>query len=529
VKHEFKNSTVNYFTREFLPQVEFKLPDDVDDTVLLATSALKHASFQVENTVLSLLPLEATEGGPYSTWYVQILADTKKWTDIDPYVNANILHFFASIGINAHNTRTFVLTSIKEKATSPYYPYFLYLLYVASKYTYKSNDSEMKEAIMSAISNYNFNKLSTTEKLFFCLVKQYCGLNLEDKEYDYIQSLIISDSEIPETTICFDFALRSKQTVTKSSNYTKALLLEFAFFNYGTQDSNQKRQKRFTKFTQRLDQYRKYLPLQSKDFEENSFDTFSFSIEILGEILKIQKTKVKGSTVIDLSLCLYLAWVAFTKIDHAVDTNTAQDKSGATIWIESLFIVLEKLNFSEATTVINNAFERANHHYSAKESIKIYDLSTKSLESYTSLDYIEQRMAPFTDTIIALAGALNSISPKQTKSYSLLITNLFKLNQLNDDSHDWKEDLASQTPTFITTQLPKESTIEEQELYFWEVLSSKIHTVSTSIYNETNLLIDSLESNKGYFRAKLKKYYSPFVKMQREQRKVKRILAFYSK
>src|SRR5690606_25105474 len=148
---ESDHGSVNYFTKEFIPVSEFKLPDDLDDTALVLSALFKHNVPIHENAILKIIPLESKPGGPYITWYVdKSKLDKDDWrVDIDPVVNAHLMYLMALLKIDLENTRTFLRKSLKEKKiSSPYYPSGFFFYFYLSKYISVKNDRVLKREIL---------------------------------------------------------------------------------------------------------------------------------------------------------------------------------------------------------------------------------------------------------------------------------------------------------------------------------------------------------------------------------------------
>ncbi len=90
----------NYWVRGSDDSEKLPCPDDLDDTFAALEALRIHAPERIDGAALAsvvkiLTTAEEKPGGPYNTWLVDDMADTR-WHDIDPVVNANILAFLSS-------------------------------------------------------------------------------------------------------------------------------------------------------------------------------------------------------------------------------------------------------------------------------------------------------------------------------------------------------------------------------------------------------------------------------------------------
>jgi hypothetical protein len=131
-------SSFNYWDRSSREFTEKPYPDDLDDTfcALGALAALRPSAITGEvlaGAVTLLAAAEVEPGGPYRTWLVAPDAPPV-WQDVDLAVNCNIFWFLAGQKVNLPALTTFIEDHIRRSSFySPYYPSGFPILYYLSR------------------------------------------------------------------------------------------------------------------------------------------------------------------------------------------------------------------------------------------------------------------------------------------------------------------------------------------------------------------------------------------------------------
>lgn len=117
----------NYWAHDSPDRKTQNYPDDLDDTFCALAGLYRHDPSIVDEGVLAdavklLLAVETAVGGPYRTWLVP--ADSASvWLDVDPAVNANVAYFLSLIGSRVPGLDRLMGDTIASgKFLSPYYP-----------------------------------------------------------------------------------------------------------------------------------------------------------------------------------------------------------------------------------------------------------------------------------------------------------------------------------------------------------------------------------------------------------------------
>lgn len=130
----------NYWAEEAPDHKTQPYPDDLDDTFCALVGLYLHDPSIIDEAVMAravklLLATEASVGGPYRTWLVP--ADSQPaWLDVDPAVNANIAYFLSLIGSRLPNLDKLMGKAIlSDGFSSPYYPSaYAFIYYFARAY-----------------------------------------------------------------------------------------------------------------------------------------------------------------------------------------------------------------------------------------------------------------------------------------------------------------------------------------------------------------------------------------------------------
>lgn len=128
-----QNASVNYWHSKSKEFTTRPAPNDLDSTCcalagLMRTNRALVGGDQVARTVTLLTLVEAEVGGPYRTWAVRE-READVWKDVDYAVNANIAGFLALNDVRLPQLDAYLATGILEgRYASAYYP-FPYQIY----------------------------------------------------------------------------------------------------------------------------------------------------------------------------------------------------------------------------------------------------------------------------------------------------------------------------------------------------------------------------------------------------------------
>lgn len=134
----------NYWLRGGSEAARMPYPDDLDDTFVSLSALQLSDSSLITGDVLAaatqiLMVTETQEGGPYRTWLVPSSAEPI-WQDVDLVVNANIAYFLKLQQITLSPLEDYFEHALETGAVhSPYYPNTLAILFFLSRVVGKKN------------------------------------------------------------------------------------------------------------------------------------------------------------------------------------------------------------------------------------------------------------------------------------------------------------------------------------------------------------------------------------------------------
>jgi hypothetical protein len=463
----------NYLPRGASPS---PYPDDLDDTfcALAALTRANPSRFTGEawGHIASLLTAtEVSPGGPYKTWLMPVDA-TPGWQDVDIAVNCNIQYF-----LNLHDIRLASLQHFLDRKwnmdeiTSPYYPEKIVLLYFLARASLPSRHKALAELVCGQRTG---NPLQAALKI---LALNYLGSeNNTDEETEYVRDCL-GGGICPANDFCLDHGDASLTYMAGSSALTASLCLEALNRNtagtlgtgHGVNMSlRASRNRQIVKnlHLQRCVQLEE--PLRSTVKEE--LETF-WNKDADGAIsllpLTFHQSLLSSTDSLSQTYALCVAttcgWIAYTIFDDFMDDQ------GKTLALPvASFCHRELTRIFESTMGGNPSFVRRFHitldAMDAANSFELtycrYDLSAGNtveeiiLPVYPSRRFLARRSAghalgPL--AVLSLHGF--AADGPEVAATTAFFENYLAARQLNDDAHDWEEDLAAGRLSYVVTQL----------------------------------------------------------------------------
>ena len=171
IKQINENYTVNYYEKDSDLYNRFKFPDDLDCTfcahLAISQANANYMSGDIMAGLAKILTLyEIQEGGPYKTWVVPEDAD-KPWKDVDLVVNANIQYFLSKQEVILPNLQEYLEQAVINKdISSPYYCSDFASLYFAARAYFKENKNELADLIDDKINRIGITSMNVLDKAF---------------------------------------------------------------------------------------------------------------------------------------------------------------------------------------------------------------------------------------------------------------------------------------------------------------------------------------------------------------------------
>jgi hypothetical protein len=227
------HGSVNYWPRTSEEARTTPYPDDLDDTFCAAMALQGAGSDFVDGEMLAklvmlLTAVERQEGGPYRTWLVPPDAP-EAWKDVDVAVNANIGAFLSRQGVELDPLNRFLSDVIRsETLRSPYYPSELPVIFFLSGW-FPENDARIR--LREILERFVESRIESVNPLELSLMG-LALLNLA-KERTYIEQIAARISALSIEHIwkpfafCIDPSRDGKTHYAGSTPLTAAFVLAF--------------------------------------------------------------------------------------------------------------------------------------------------------------------------------------------------------------------------------------------------------------------------------------------------------------
>lgn len=475
----------NYWSRLSPEYTSHPYPDDMDDTAC-AISALTLYNKKLitgealSNIVQLLIRQEHIPGGPYRTWIVPSSADDI-WKDIDIVVNCNIAYMLSLHGVYLESLERYIDINITKKTlTSPYYPDTISIIYFILRW-YKGTESFILKIAQV------LNEIEGTEQAHTSpLSTAYLLLSHIQLESDHVKLLAYVDKLLHEfNTIgwsahayCIDPSKENTTYYAGSSAFTAALC-SYALQSF-IEHENQALAKK--NGTMQLDTYARLhkeitnkaihiSPLtkqhssiirnvcQSVPLYEVTLLPYYF-FEALHPSLqqKISLQKIKNVCVANL-----LGWTAHSLLDDIRDERKNTDLQDvastcmthvSTIYQDLLSSIKKEHIFHTFIKDMNRAndVESLDHRVVCQGSVLHID---SNILNQSSSDYrlfeksSGHALGPL--TILLLSGQTD-----MSESYCMvkeMLTHYIIAKQLNDDAHDWLDDMKKGIKTDVVIEV----------------------------------------------------------------------------
>lgn len=455
----------NYWARDSEEAATLPYPDDLDDTFCALSALYAHNPHLINASALAkIIPLltftEEKEGGPYRSWLVP--ADSKSaWTDIDLAVNSNVAYFLSLQEIDLPEIVALVEKAIDTKNySSPYYPSAYPIIYCISRF-YRGEKTEKLRAFLFEKQGKNGafeNPLNTALS-----VSAFLRLGGDSKKLTksirYIQQHQKNGSWQAHA-FCLDPAISRQTYYAGSPALTTAFCLE-ALALYEKARAQKNAREASDKKTEAL---RKEIIRRAK----KKFSSFSTNLQkeslsrlektLLGDkdgsivllpyffttSLKESGVKISEEMVVSLGLANLYGWIAYTIYDDFLD-DEGEPKllSLANACLRELTgvflgIAQKDAGFEEIFTKIMDKLDSAN----AWEISNCRTKNTRIIPEYGNLIHLAERSLGHALGPLAILCSLGHRSDSsEMKHAKQFFENYLIARQLNDDAHDWEEDV----------------------------------------------------------------------------------------
>ncbi len=460
-----ENYSFNYWNRNSNNYKKMPYPDDLDDTAL-ALSALfianpKNISGKMLAKIVSLLTLvESRVGGPYKTWLVSKDAP-KQWQDVDIAVNANIAYFLHLQDISLPKLDTFLDKKIKNNMLlSLYYPNEYPVIYFISRfYNGRYKNTLIKKLLSLQKNSYWENPLYTSLAISSLINLEYSGSQL----LPAIEYLVkqIKSSSWEAFPFYVDPAIDNIKYFAQSKTLTTALCVEalqkFNIIQYKTKKNvSLKREDKIHKkilFTiekklKNIDKniFASYLEIKKRIFFDSQKQVSLLPYYFYASLKKKYKQNISQKILIYLGQANTYGWVAYTIYDDFLD-NDANPKflSLANISLRVLTqIYMDLFKGNSKFTLFYfetmDIIDKANLWEILHARVPLSKVMERKIPTFNSLNQLAEKSLGHILSPMALM-ALGKVPKKQQTYFVEFFIHYLIARQLNDDAHDWENDL----------------------------------------------------------------------------------------
>lgn len=454
----------NYWQRTSKQTTRTPIPDDLDDTSAALAAISLHAPELLDGAAWAkitqlLILAETAEGGPYKTWIVGRNAGPE-WRDTDPGVNMNIGYFLSLHGIRLPKLVAYIEAELaKKNPATKYYNSFYTLAYFLSRFYRGPLEKSVVKRLFETRGKDGVwgtpqeTALALTTLLRFDvtpakLEKAATYLRKYEKRARWQAHPLYLEEKKPDPQYCGSPAL------------TAAFALEAL-----TEFEKKKREAQEKTVIEKREKECAAAREKALAIVRRIFATVSPEIAAKGEafISKILTNDTRNEIVLlpyhthkaltfrhpdtlrrcaDLGAASLLGWIAYTIYDDILDDEGDPGQ-----------IPLANLSLRELTAIflrilppahqsifskIMNGIEKANlweREHCRKPGV-LPDYGNLSVLAEKSLGHA---LAPV--TLMLSSKRFNSESPEIPTLLSFFQHYLIA-RQMNDDAHDWQEDLA---------------------------------------------------------------------------------------
>lgn len=452
LKEKSSSWSWNYWAKGSKEYAALPYPDDLDDTFLALTALFGYqpeliTGEALAHTVTLLTQLEVEEGGPYKTWLVPEESPVE-WKDVDVVVNARIAHFLEIQGVRLPKLRHWLREQIKsQNLISPYYPSNLQTLYALSQ-LYSQRKLFPDLSILSDQADILTTAAAVTTHLRL-------GGKSKDRQLQIAQ--LEKSTVWPWSAFCRDPKYEGVRYLAGASALTAAFVAE-ALVMVTLEKNQLSKLKPSDVLSEAI---KKQLRKQLKDLPEplyavassyyESFlkqDKKGYKILLPQRIAEAWGITLTAANYEELGLLNLHGWVAYTLYDQIWDNQAEAVLTGAAnwalrqvvyssqrieSWVPGFAVYTEKtLQIMEAITTWEVQSCRFDPAKKEKE-FKVPDYQ----EYYC---FVERALGESLCGCAVLATKY-ALDGEEVANWLKFFSAYTIARQLNDEAHDWEEDL----------------------------------------------------------------------------------------
>ena len=471
LKQKSEHWSFNYWKKDSSETKIMPYPDDLDDTFCALAAindydktTLDGAAFAEITTILTAT--ESHVGGPYQTWIVPSNAENI-WKDIDVAVNSNIAYFLALQDVFLPNMRKFLVGQIiKKNINSKYYPTQFPVAYFLSRYinldktvAFKYKKALQKMILSNKKNDGSFGNPLNTALATSSLLRLGISPKIVEKSIKYLNKTN-KNGIWKAYAFCLDPMINKKQYYSGSKALTTAFCLEaLSLFDQKTINIQPHLTKRDGDerviYDQVIRRVKKRFTKLDSDLKSSAFTILEKTVKrdkdrqivLLPYFFNIalgkQGKKINLDFLITLGVANIYGWIAYTIYDDFLDDEgNPKELSLANVCLRELTAIYNGIipeEFQEVMDTLDsaNAWEIANTRFNSKH------YPPNSIPNYGDLAQLSNKSLGHALGPVAILIKLGyPVDSPEMKNLLDFFQHYIIARQLNDDAHDWEEDLS---------------------------------------------------------------------------------------
>lgn len=472
----------NYWDRTSEQYQKTPYPDDLDDTFCAVAALRLHDLSLVDDAALAhlvklLLATESQIGGPYKTWLVSPTA-AQGWQDIDLAVNANIAYFLSLIGSELPKVTELLARAIKNQSfQSPYYPSEELVAYYVARAYHGERQNELAAWLRRKLRSCIGKSPLRTALLVSSLAR--LGKKVPEAAIHYLAASQQKNGSWPNEPAWLDHGKESAAFYAGSAALTTAFVIE-AQERYLQMSVLAPKSEKHSSFDPRAAAIFTYARQATKQLDKTLHHTIlalinrtaagknAHEITLLPYLVYAStkhRSRLSDQLLTELSVANLYGWIAYTIYDDFLDDEgDPRYLSAANVMmrrsVEAFGRALpENRQFQQVVRDTFDTIDAANAWEVTHARFVVDDerITFTKLPDYKRLDKLADRSLGHALPALGVVAAAG-VPPNQESAKQLFVAlrHYIIARQLNDDLHDWKEDLRAGRITYVLAVILKE-------------------------------------------------------------------------
>ncbi len=417
-----------------------------------------------------LIATEKQPSGPYKTWLIDANAGSD-WLDVDIAVNANIGFMLGMLDVKLRGLKEFIDDAIiRNKLSSRYYIGQAPIIYFVSR-NYKGAQSELlKQKVIEGLLNGSEDCITTA-----MLVSAGCNLKINSAELSRaIERILIQQEQgiWPANALYYEPPIKKINYYAGSSSLTTALSIEaLRAYTKLLSLSESKVSVMLSKNKSFVQQAISQIELANtevmKEYEKVAFIVASKDhdrqiMSIANVVSEAFHIELDPAIVFALNSASLNGWIAYSIYDDFIDDEGSSKLMGVAnvahrSMLNNFITAVPNEKFQKLVSSTLNRMDEANTWEAVRTRMSLVSgkVKWKDLPNYENLSQLAQRSSGHA---LGALGVLflsrfkndEDIFYMQKYFYHFLIS-----RQLNDDAHDWWDDLSKGHFTSTVASLMK--------------------------------------------------------------------------